>query len=231
MRGNEQEKGMVDESCRSTSSLHGPLSGPPVLGIGPGGCGCWHGGWGRVALSGLTTLRSFFVYKKCFSFCFSDSCGRLCKELGCSRQAQSLSSCPRRAPSESYSPFGHLVQITRKGIQQVHLGSSLPSWRLPGLSKRKTGTGLCPEGTASPLVGLTVLFSCSMTGIPRSPRWWWMSCLGSWEVCGRVGAVELAALFAAICYPCAGPATSALPSWVPSEVSFPAGQPHVRPPL
>lgn len=81
-------------------------------------------------------------------------------------------------------PFGHLVQITRKGIQQAHLGSSLPSQRLPRLSKRKTGTELCPEGTTCPLVGLTIVFSCSMTGIPRLPQWWWMLCLGSWEVRG-----------------------------------------------
>ena len=61
-----------------------------------------------------------------------------------------------------------LVQVARKEIHQAPLRSSPP----------------CPEGPASPQVGLTTLLSSSMTGIPGSPWWWWMSCLGNWEVRG-----------------------------------------------
>lgn len=78
-------------------------------------------------------------------------------------------------------PSRHLLQVTRKEIHQASLRSSPP----------------CPEGTASPLVSLTIVFCCSMTGIPGSPPWWWMLCLGSWEVrgVGWVGAKEHAVLF------------------------------------
>lgn len=80
-----------------------------------------------------------------------------------------------------------LVQVTRKEIHWAPLRSS-PS---------------CPEGAASPLVGLTTLLSCSMTGIPGSRWWWWMSCLGNWEVRGvwQGGCSEPAALFSSHLFP------------------------------
>lgn len=99
-------------------------------------------GMGGFALSRRTALRAFFVNKNAPPFASPLHMAGSARGWGVVG-SYSLSPCPRRALVKVRGPSRHLVQITRKQI-----------------------------GQALPVLWLTITFSCSMTGIPGSPRWW-----------------------------------------------------------